>query len=107
MADEKHTAGPWSFKQAIAPVDGEYDYGISADFEGRPLCIAEAFGRIAREVRPNALANGRLIAAAPDLLEAAEAINSYFPSIVPSRGVIPNEKIAKLRAAIAKATGKK
>lgn len=43
-------------------------------------------------------------AAAPDLLAAAKAISAYFPTLLPSPGVLPNDKIIALRAAIALAS---
>lgn len=66
----KHTPGPWTSKQSLKPVDGEYDFAISAEIDGRNRCIAEVFGRVSETHRPNAEANARLIAAAPELLAA-------------------------------------
>jgi len=43
--------------------------------------------------------------AALELVRAAKAMSDYWPSILPSKGVIPNNLIVDLRAAIAKAEG--
>ena len=69
-----HTPGPWSIKRAKVPTDGEYDWAISAQFGGRPYCIAETVGRCASDIRLPAEANARLVAAAPDLLAANEEL---------------------------------
>lgn len=71
MSDVKHTPGPWVARRALKPVDGEYDFAISARNGGAPV-LAEAFGRAADTNGTNlpAEANARLIAAAPELLTA-------------------------------------
>lgn len=68
-----YTPGPWESRKAKFPVDGEYDFAIGATVDGKRECIAEAFGRCSTTAFPPAEANARLIAAAPDLLEALEA----------------------------------
>ncbi len=99
------TPGPWSAQRAKYPVDGEFDYCIGAMVNGQTKCIAEAFGRVSVDGRPNAEANARLIAAAPDLLAAlasAESFISGFEGDEIQEGV--DELLAAVRAAIAKAT---
>jgi len=80
-SEPKWTPGPWDFSMAKMPVDGEYDYCISAMMDGERHVISEAFGRVSEKQRPNAHANARLIAAAPELYEAletaAEALENY------------------------------
>lgn len=71
---EKYTAGPWVLLRALRPVDGQFDYGIAADIDGKRYCIAETYGRAAENVLPPAFANARLISAAPDLLAVAQMI---------------------------------
>lgn len=66
MSEIKHTPGPWKFKTAP-----NGDNGISAYDTGY---FAEAFADIrhsGENARAEALANARLIAAAPELLELA------------------------------------
>ena len=70
MSDVKHTAGPWKFK--TDPFTG--DCGLHAEGTG---IFAEAFADIRHQGecnKPEALANARLIAAAPDMLEALKHI---------------------------------
>ena len=77
------TAGQWGYRRASRPSDGEFDFGISGVIGGKHYCIAETFGRVAFDIRPNAEANAKLIVTAvnacfalcpSDPLRAAEAI---------------------------------
>ena len=88
MSEAKHTPGPWQWTQHFDPTRSIYKDG---------------FGQIARLYDSSAgtgKANARLIAAAPDLLDALE--------FVMNRLVDKHEDdiaAQKARAAIAKATG--
>lgn len=91
MTNTNHTPGPWSYgrsvsyiKAANGEVIGQY-YGLGADRK------TEHF------------ANARLIAAAPELLEALKIANSIL--ITEARDSIYNAGKSKIRAAIAKAEG--
>ena len=68
IAREKaeHTPGPWTFRRAITSTDGGFDYGIDAIVKGKKRYIAEAFEVVGNGVKVDALANARLIAAAPE-----------------------------------------
>lgn len=69
----KHTPGPWNFRTAY-----NGDCGISADGTG---VFVEAFAEIrnsGENAREEAGANAKLIAAAPDLLEAGRNILDTF-----------------------------
>jgi hypothetical protein len=90
---KEHTPGPWratAIQQRISygpkEARGVYVYGLDAEEDG-----AEA------------IANARLITAAPELLEAAKAIRRYFET-----GLDPKNSPAEfaLLAAIAKAEGR-
>ena len=94
----KHTKGPWIVRRAGFPTDGAFDFGIAGAIDGRSYCIAEAFGRVGDDVRPDAEANARLIAAAPDMLEALKHLVHWHDQLGP-------DDVAKATAAIAKATG--
>ena len=90
-----HTPGPWVFNESIprtvkAPKDG---------YITRHICDMDASTISAFDQD----ANARLIAAAPDLLEALSLLvagieDSVSPTFIP---------LAKARDAIAKATGEK
>lgn len=75
------TPGPWGFNSARFKKDGEYDCAVTARFDGKRQCIAEAFGRITEKDTQNATALAAHIANCdPDTiasliarLEAAEA----------------------------------
>lgn len=60
----EHTKGPWHYTNRLV-------------FEPNGICIAEAFSRGCAET-PHPEANARLIAAAPDLLEACKKAFSVF-----------------------------
>lgn len=91
----KHTPGPWWLKVAHNGDCGilAYDTGV----------FAEAYADIrhsGEDNRDEALANARLIAAAPDLLEALKAINVDICMVSAS-----SENMRLVRDAIAKAEG--
>ena len=98
----QHTPGPWT---------------IHADTDGWPLVMSGGVaGRIVANVNPQSCpdessapafvampceANARLIAAAPELLEALEASLALIDLVIPFEG----EVTRTARAAIAKAEG--
>ncbi len=94
----KHTPGPWK-------TDGD-EIILSSD--GRNL--ADVWTEFAAIPRDEAVANARLIAAAPELLEALPALIVIALDSLDGMDAETREEcerdIAKARAAIAKATGK-
>jgi hypothetical protein len=95
----KHTPGPWSIRHAV---DGSGDCGIIATRQDGALhhvVVAEVFASIDHEDErsPEVTANSRLIAAAPELLAALEAL-------LPGADAMGWDTSAA-RAAIAKAKG--
>lgn len=90
MSAHKHTPGPWhSTGRYVGSGHAKMNICECSDNSG---CWSNA---------PEAVANARLIAAAPELLEAAMAFIAPFDGIE----VVQDSDIAKARAAIAKATG--
>jgi len=89
MSEFKHTPGPWSVKDASFDEDGDVRYTL----EG---------------VKTARVADANLIDAAPDLLEACQALLTYHDS-ADDDGVqmmlAYSKAIDQARAAIAKATG--
>lgn len=91
----KHTPGPWEVRK------------------NEPWVIAKAYGNMKSVVHLNLpieqseeqRANARLIAAAPDLLEALELMLDRFRDTEGSHGQWEEEATENARAAIAKATG--
>jgi len=106
MSDAKHTPAPWliadeSFVYALN--DSGYNR-FWAHVTGGNLRRAESTSRAEVE------ANARLIAAAPDLLDALQGIIGYFDSgnnVPVSQATIKarSDEVKSARAAIAKATG--
>lgn len=89
-----HTPGPWAVNEKFRkPIVG-YDVGDGGDL----LPIVDAVhGYNMKQAR----ANARLIAAAPDLLEAAQ---SYIADRAEAGCTADSAAVKRLRAAIAKAT---
>ena len=84
-----HTPGPWV-------VDAGKPLMVLAESGGFAVLISEA----GRKVTTTDKANARLIAAAPDLLEAAKAMTE------PAGEIAYRERWMALKAAIAKAEGR-
>jgi hypothetical protein len=87
----KHTPGPWT-----ATADPYSD--VVVDASGREIAVV---------MDPNGEANSRLMASAPDLLEALVLLLPFAIDGLDDRGcnVDEDEYILFARAAIAKATG--
>ena len=101
-----HTARPWS----ALPLNDEDDFDVMTAsvlvHNGRGTFTAQALGHTSKEV----VANARLIAAAPDLLEALKALmGEYIADNPQSDGADnPDCSVAMIaaHAAIAKAEGR-
>lgn len=87
----KHTAGPWKIDDAL-----DLPLAVIQDNE-----MGEGIAELG-ERTPENEANARLIAAAPELLEALQEMMSRYGS---KNSGFDNEETAKARAAIAKAKG--
>ena len=102
MTNTQHTPGPWI-------VCGYKNLTVNAGPEGRyseqSTIVLMPGARHEREITSGTQlqemqANARLIAAAPDLLAALQAVADYWAG-----GDVPADIDAAMRAAIAKATG--
>ena len=100
----KHTPGPWmvhTYDVNLGPYNKALDVGTS----GR--AVAKVIGEFENpKVGDQARANARLIAAAPELLEALEAVTRRLEHVLHKNGIsaLPTD-IKNARAAIAKARG--
>lgn len=95
-----HTPGPWGIEQT----DDTNWIGFMRPHDRKVeliVCTTARDFTLKDEAREENDANARLIAAAPELLEAAMAFIAPFDGIE----VVHDGDIAKARAAIAKATG--
>lgn len=107
MIAGKHTPGPW---QVFGEEKLEQEYRIRIDsisdgvVRSGPVAFAKSYGPLWPSSLPESEANARLIAAAPDLLEACRTI---FGSLKweESRSGTTYNGYEQLAAAIAKATG--
>lgn len=101
----KHTPGPWAADGLDSPHDADRAIYARTPLHGNPIFVARAYGNgCLCPITPERVANARLIAAAPDLLEAAEKLIDSFMGLNYAFGT-RSEEIAMLRAAIAKAKG--
>lgn len=108
MTDVKHTPGPWTLETVTTQCGICHKVGPFPWKHGKQnhACIYADYpsdGPIEYEL----LANARLIAAAPDLLEALMAYHKAYdenPHLGP-RGSAVDQAFIKARAAIEKATG--
>ncbi len=98
----EHTPGPWEFHEGSDNSPDEIQIGepILGSIVGDEWHIS----RIWRDV-PQALANAHLIAAAPDLLEALEAMREYAIPGMNWTDEIGQALLAITDKAIAKAKG--
>jgi hypothetical protein len=94
----KHTPGPWSIDRT-GEHHGQRPYGISAGKRGPTPKNIVNWGGIAAPASQESETNARLIASAPDLLEACRA-GLY---VAEAEGA--NATAALIRDAIRKATG--
>lgn len=115
----KHTPGPWHWINS--ETDQPFDFDAPWDGEGRPSLRTVAEFQKHKNDRytlPNWIldaepmengndaANARLIAAAPDLLEAAASARNALSELLMTRDpVVYSDALRKLDAAIAKAEG--
>ena len=106
-----YTPGPWRVKQTGFTYFRDLTI-LGEDWQGEETPIAAAlvrnalhpYGR-ADKARAEIEANARLIAAAPELLEALEAVLPDLEHYVATHGPGPDKRLAIARAAIAKARG--
>lgn len=92
----RHTPGPWDFSWKIQP-NGCPTVG----HKGLMVCMV-AHSAKQEDQRETALANAALISAAPDLLEALQALKKLYET---DKGCRSLPEYQSARAAIAKATG--
>ena len=105
----EHTPGPWR----THPGSAVSSWNVRADDLTIAFCPTNtSWGDLTRRVdEPHAKANARLIAAAPDLLDACEAIAAEASIAQSPEGddilviELTRSEIDMLRAAIAKARG--
>jgi hypothetical protein len=100
MNKTKHTPGPWEIGALLGDPDGksyEYPTIYRINEDGSTTYVADIMGANS----PQAMPNARLIAAAPDLLEVLEEVESRMARHG-SGDVLFHSRVM---AAIAKATG--
>lgn len=105
----EHTKGPWEVARTDAGIIVRTESAKKTRFGASRYAAIGGFDRSDPEQLAEALANARLIAAAPELLEALGYCESWFATHSPTAKLI-NGHLAEhpmltcIRAAIAKAT---
>lgn len=99
MSGAKHTPGPW--RAVTVPYDSSAFY---IEARNAPDKRSPMVAHIPRSTVQPMEANARLLAAAPDLLEALEGLLSH-PNGGTYRNSADSEAVKAALAAIAKATG--
>lgn len=103
MANTKHTPGPWridpDFNRDVQTADGAHE--IATAEYGKPLCT-DADYSVPQDF-DEAIANARLMAAAPDLLAALQMARSLMVTV--NNYSTDGASIRVIDSAIAKATG--
>jgi hypothetical protein len=108
--ENKHTPGPWSWERPsrIMLDAGAQRYALYTGTELKPNWVAEIhFSKhdvINKGMEENA-ANARLIAAAPELLEALEKLKEAFIVAVGDKSPFAKVALSIANEAIAKARG--
>ena len=100
MSELKYTPGPWVIHESNAIVGEKLD--------DHPIWLRPVIARFATGVRP---ADARLMAVAPELLEALQITRGNIASLGPAGALTPytsyQEWLAMVDAVIAKALGEK
>lgn len=108
MSESNHTPGPWEFDPENYGVCNHPGYGI-LDANRDSLRVTVHERDLSGRVYSSAASNARLIAAAPDLLEACKLVVEYYPAFEHLGDCEARElsaiAIKTCHAAIAKATG--
>lgn len=107
MADEaytKPTPGPWEFLE-LGRTEEEYNRGRALTISGGPNHddIANVFSCDDASVsisRAEAVANARLIAAAPKLLDALKGLTNGMPELLKSIGYADEEQLIENALAV-------
>jgi len=107
-----HTPGPWRFEIDGTIRSPSFGGAQMADYRGSIICdLKPAVGIedwtkpvARRHAIPEAQANAHLIAAAPELLQALQLVTPILESLN-GKCTGDTAMIARIRAAIAKATG--
>lgn len=101
----KHTPGPWKFEPDSGCVEVPIDRATATDATlGRPVAYVSG-------IRSERLGNGRLIATAPELLDAAENLLKWLREFHPDEPLFSTDRdkqnvtISWMEAAIRKTKG--
>lgn len=97
----KHTPGPWKVHPYRNVSVGPYNKGIDVGPYGR--AVARVIGAFEEQhAGPEAEANARLIAAAPEMLRVLKVVESFMDAVGPAY----RDDLQQVRDVIAKAEGR-
>lgn len=98
-----YTLGPWTIPEKVVAWEKDDRGCVYWDF---PVRIGALDTCVRGETKKEAEANARLIAAAPDLLEALKRVEHYLQGDRTGRDFEESDVVGIVQAAIAKAEGK-
>jgi hypothetical protein len=102
---EQHTPGPWQWSHNGASTHDTHCIEISGGDRIGNVAYCQSYTGDGYDDRSETIANARLIAAAPELLEALQAIVKSLADHDDEGMVEHAAQMVAARAAIAKATG--
>ena len=102
MTANKHTPGPWRYEEAEVWATAPMRFNLTT--AGTPMIATLCKHEDAEGGFP-VEANARLIAAAPELLEALEFITESYASALSNLGQTDDEALSEARAALSRVRG--
>ncbi|HRS97464.1 MAG TPA: hypothetical protein P5040_04705 [Smithella sp.] len=96
----KHTEGPWGFGGVCGHISDNGGFTVTSS-KGVVICSREPCEPLAKEM----VANGYLIAAAPELLEAIELALTFVSDILDC-GMSQSQEVRDLESALKEAISK-
>ena len=99
-----HTPGPWEYIESFDDLDKRSF--VVWELDSRTMGHFGSYQAAKEICKQEAECNARLIAGAPDLLEAAQGVMEAFDGYQDMTNGQAKARVAKLRAAIDKAEGK-
>ena len=105
MSEKKWTPGPWQYDELDFNRDDELCCGAVGALSGMQFIVAEV-EFLGEDDSFEPIANGHLIAAAPELYESLEALRKWaFDFAAENDGHVPTDLAADVEYALAKARG--
>ncbi|MGU1528618.1 hypothetical protein ACSEOK_26890 [Pseudomonas aeruginosa] len=103
MSKQSHTPGPWKWSESYKTEDGRETFTLVCENYEYGILSCDGLGNSPQSLGPQGMADAKLIAAAPELLEALQDLDALRGPFPPSDDAV-EAAWRKASAAIAKAT---